>query len=274
MDASVESPMGLTKNGSMECTDKSGNPWYPGAGMQYRRFGKTNMRLPVFSCGGMRFMYGADLLKSKLGGRYICSGLCTLSFLALGIPLAVGGGLVFNKVLASPPVHWGIVSGLIGVVYYGVLVRWYTQGNQANLQSTLEASFESGITHVETAKLYGTSEQQIGKAFKAIWKKGKFRREDIVLQTKVRPTDDKAKLIAGVNDSLKKLQTDWIDLLALHGVNSERECEQALKCADWIEEEFIRPGKVRHLGFSTHARTTQIVQAINTNKFEFVNLHK
>ena len=90
----------------------------------------------------------------------------------------------------------------------------------------------------------------------------------------MRPTDDKQKLIAGVNDSLKKLKTDWIDLLALHGVNSEQECEQALKCADWIEEEFIRTGKVKHLGFSTHARTTQIVQAINTNKFSFVNLHK
>jgi hypothetical protein len=38
---------------------------------------------------------------------------------------------------------------------------------------------------------------------------------------------------------------DWIDLLALHGVNSEAECDQALKCADWIEEEFVRPGAGR-----------------------------
>jgi predicted aldo/keto reductase-like oxidoreductase len=275
IDASVEVSRSSTKNGSTECTDKAGNPWQPGAGMQYRRFGRTNLRLPVFSCGGMRFMYGADLLKSKLGGRYICSGLCTLAFLVGGIPLAVGGGMAFNALkpinLAVP---WGAVSGVVGVLYYSVLVQWYTQGNQSNLQSTLEASFESGITHVETAKLYGTSEKQIGNAFAAIWKRGKYRREDIILQTKVRPTDDKQKLIAGVNDSLKKLKTDWIDLLALHGVNSEQECEQALKCADWIEEEFIRTGKVKHLGFSTHARTTQIVQAINTNKFSFVNLHK
>lgn len=274
MDASVEVSKVATKNGSTECTDKAGNPWQPGAGMQYRRFGRTELKLPVFSCGGMRFMYGVDLLHSKFGGRYICSGLCTLAFIFGGIPLAVGSGLAFNMLGLHTPVPWGVVSGAAALIYYGVLGHWYTQGNQANLQATLEASFESGITHVETAKLYGTSEKQIGRAFEAIWKRGNFRREDIILQTKVRPTDDKDKLIAGVNDSLKKLKTDWIDLLALHGVNSEKECDQALKCADWIEEEFIRPGKVKHLGFSTHARTTQIVQAINTNKFSFVNLHK
>jgi aryl-alcohol dehydrogenase-like predicted oxidoreductase len=172
--------------------------------MQYRRFGRTNLRLPVFSCGGMRFMYGADLLRSKLGGRYICSGLCTLGLLVGGVPLAVGGGMAAKSVV---PLPWGVVSGVVALVYYGVLIKWYTGGNQANLQATLEASFESGITHVETAKLYGTSEKQIGNAFAAIWKRGNFRREDIVLQTKVRPTDDKEKLIKQVNDSLKKLQT-------------------------------------------------------------------
>ena len=50
--------------------------------------------------------------------------------------------------------------------------------------------------------------------------------------------------------------------------------ELGIQCADWIEEDFIKPGKVRHLGFSTHGRTSTIVGAINTNKFSFVNLHK
>ena len=50
-------------------------------------------------------------------------------------------------------------------------MKQYLNGNQANLQATLEAAFESGITHIETAKLYGSSERQIGRAFAAISKK-------------------------------------------------------------------------------------------------------
>jgi len=162
-----------TRNGSSEWKDKDGRPWQPGAGMMYRRYGKTGLMLPIFSCGGMRFMVGPDLpcLRGKFGGRYLCTGLAMLGMFAAGAAVSVGAGLGYKALVTEPPVGWGFVSAGLGAVWLAVLVKQYLNGNQANLQATLEAAFESGITHIETAKLYGSSERQIGRAFAAIWKK-------------------------------------------------------------------------------------------------------
>ena len=55
--------------------------------------------------------------------------------------------------------------------------------------------------------MYGTSEKQIGAAFAAIWAKGRWSRDDIILQTKVRPTDSRETLLKHVDESFTKLRT-------------------------------------------------------------------
>lgn len=248
--------------------------------MQYRRFGRTGLRVPIFSCGGMRFMYGVDLLQHKFGGRRLCSGYTTIGLLACGVPAAVGLAILVQRLAGSGGVvdlgvalPWWAVAAAGSVLYYAVLVTTYLNGNQANLQACLEASFAHGITHIETAKMYGTSEKQIGKAFAAIWTKGRWSRDDIILQTKVRPADNRETLLKHVEESFTKLRTDRIDLLSIHGVNNDEEADNALRCADWLQD-LVKEGRVSHVGFSTHARTTKIVELINTNKFSYVNLHK
>ena len=113
-----------TRNGSSEWKDKDGRPWQPGAGMMYRRYGKTGLMLPIFSCGGMRFMVGPDLpcLRGKFGGRYLCTGLAMLGMFAAGAAVSVGAGLVYKALVTEPPVDWGFVSAGLGAVWLAVLV--------------------------------------------------------------------------------------------------------------------------------------------------------
>lgn len=73
--------------------------------MQYRRFGRTELPMPVFSCGGMRYIYteSEELTQDKIPDE-----------------------------------------------------------NQRNLEATIRRSLEVGINHIETARMYGTSEMQLG----------------------------------------------------------------------------------------------------------------
>lgn len=144
--------------------------------------------------------------------------------------------------------------------------------SQENFRSTLEKAVDLGINHIETAHNYGKSEEYLGFALKVGLS---VSREQLYLTTKLPPTPDADRMAEWIDRSLKRLQVDYIDCLAIHGINtwehlawveSDRGCLQAIKTA-------MAEGKVRHLGFSTHGSRELIVAAINTDLFEFVNLH-
>jgi len=87
-------------------------------------------------------------------------------------------------------------------------------------QSTDEEEFinafneavKSGYRHFDTAQAY-TNEQMLGKA----WKESNLKREDIFITTKIHIKNfSKKKLIPSFEESLEKLQTDYVDLLLLH----------------------------------------------------------
>jgi len=68
---------------------------------------------------------------------------------------------------------------------------------------------------------------------------------------------------------------DYIDLLGIHGINNDETLENTIRpggCLD-IARKFQAQGKIRFIGFSTHGPTDIIVKAINTNQFDYVNLH-
>jgi predicted aldo/keto reductase-like oxidoreductase len=78
-----------------------------------------------------------------------------------------------------------------------------------------------------------------------------------------------------IDESLQRLGVDYLDCLGVHGLNtwehlawveSNQGCMQAVERA-------IADGRVRHVGFSTHAPLEVILRAIATDRFEFVNLH-
>ncbi len=144
--------------------------------------------------------------------------------------------------------------------------------SQSTFQQTLQQAIALGINHIETARGYGKSEQYLGLTLKA---ELPVPREQIYITTKLPPTSDSEQMRQWIEQSLTNLQLDYLDCLAIHGINTwehldwitqERGCLKAIQAA-------MAEGKIRHLGFSTHGTLELILAAINTDLFEFVNLH-
>ncbi len=120
----------------------------------------------------------------------------------------------------------------------------------------IDAALDAGINFLDTANVYsrGRSEEVTGEALKR-----NGRRDRLVLATKVygRMDDDdpnaagnsRRHIIQQCELSLKRLQTDWIDLYQIHRPQSDIPIDETLRALD----DLIRAGKVRYAGTSTFA---------------------
>lgn len=141
--------------------------------------------------------------------------------------------------------------------------------NQANLEATILRALELGINHIETARGYGSSEMQLGNLLPML------PRDKIIVQTKVAPKATTREFLETFETSMKYLRLDHVDLLALHGINNRQLLDWSLQKAGCLAaaRQLQREGRCRFVGFSTHATTDLILQAINQGDFDYVNLH-
>jgi aryl-alcohol dehydrogenase-like predicted oxidoreductase len=133
-------------------------------------------------------------------------------------------------------------------------------------RSVIHQALDLGITFFDTADAYrspiGGSEEFLGNALGA-------RRKDIVLATKVSMPIDGSELrgasrrtiIAGVEASLRRLNTDWIDLYQQHQPDPLTPVEESLRAFD----DLVRHGKVRYIGCS-NLKAWQVVDARWTSR--------
>jgi predicted aldo/keto reductase-like oxidoreductase len=179
--------------------------------MQYRRFGRTELAMPVISCGGMRYQY---------------------------------------KWQDVPP--WEIPAD-----------------GQANLEATIHRAVELGINHIETARGYGTSEMQLGNVLPAL------PRDKIIVQTKVAPQAEPGEFLKIFERSMNYLRLDFVDLLSLHGINNRQLLDWSLRKNGCVAaaRRLQKEGRIRFLGFSTHATTDVILETVNSGEFDYINLH-
>jgi uncharacterized protein len=141
---------------------------------------------------------------------------------------------------------------------------------EENAVATLAKAVELGINHLETAKGYGKSEEYIGAAFQS-----GLARQSIYLTTKIAPTPDRDSMAQLIERSLTRLKTDYLDNLALHGLNTPQHFELVTNkngCMKAVQEA-VEAGLIRHVGFSTHGSLELILDLIDTDLFEFINLH-
>merc|ERR1719197_857650 len=119
---------------------------------------------------------------------------------------------------------------------------------------------------------------QYGAALKVLIESGEVKREDIIVQTKVGPKKTAAAFRTDLEKSFSLLGLEYIDLFSFHGLNRDFHINWILdngeggNCMDVVKE-YVAAGKIRHIGFSTHAQTDCIVKAINSGAFSYVNLH-
>ncbi|MEV0981981.1 aldo/keto reductase [Streptomyces sp. NPDC049915] len=115
----------------------------------------------------------------------------------------------------------------------------------------IHAALDAGINFVDTADMYsaGECEEIVGKALKG-------RRDDVVLATKVhfplgegrnRSGNSRRWILKAVEDSLRRLDTDWIDLYQVHRPDHTTDIEETLS----VLSDLVRAGKIRMFGCST-----------------------
>ena len=143
---------------------------------------------------------------------------------------------------------------------------------QQNLAELVETALQLGITHLETARGYGSSERQLGRVL------ADYDRNSFILQTKVGPEDDPDRFTANVEDSLHRLGQKRLDLLALHGINDYRSLWQACRPGGCLAaaRRLQAQGKVDWVGFSGHGDLEILLSAIGhtgDNGFDYINLH-
>ncbi|HEV7323206.1 MAG TPA: aldo/keto reductase [Ensifer sp.] len=135
----------------------------------------------------------------------------------------------------------------------GPLFSAWGNSGEAEARRLIDISLEAGVNLFDTADVYsdGASESVLGAAIKG-------RRDQVLISTKIAlpmgdgPNDagtSRARLIKGVDDALRRLGTDYIDLLQLHAFDAGTPVEESLATLDSL----VAAGKLRYIGASNFA---------------------
>lgn len=131
-------------------------------------------------------------------------------------------------------------------------------------EKLLNMYLDNGGNYIETAPSYGNGESEI-KIGKAV----SHRRDDYYLATKAHKRDYEG-CKADIEQSLKNLQTDYLDILFMHAVDSEETLEMVLNGSIKAAEEAKAEGKVRYIGISMHGEPSSLIAALNQYPFDAV----
>lgn len=131
--------------------------------------------------------------------------------------------------------------------------------------SVVKGAMKLGINHFDTAHRYqkGNSERLLGETLK------EYPRESFTIATKVKAQSSKVAYLKMFDESLERLQMNYVDILYLHAVSSREDVlnEEMLEAL----KEAKRLGKAKHIGLSTHKNEPEVIQAaIDSNIFEVV----
>ena len=152
-----------------------------------------------------------------------------------------------------------LVSELcLGTMTFGGKGFWTAIGklDQEPVDAIIKHSIDSGINFIDTANVYseGLSEEMTGKSIRNLG----LKRQDLILATKVRgkmgsgPNEtglSRHHILSQVTESLKRLNTDYIDLYQIHGFDPITPLEETMRALD----DLVRSGKVRYIGCSNLA---------------------
>jgi len=168
----------------------------------------------------------------------------------------------------------------LGAMTFGGRGYWTAIGTlpQDQVNALVKQSVDAGINFIDTANIYseGLSEQMTGQAIRDLG----INRHDLVVATKVRgqmgqgPNQSglsRKHILQQADESLRRLNMDYIDLYQIHGFDPATPFEEALEALDML----VKSGKVRYIGCSNLA-AWHIMKAhgISTQKYlnKFVSL--
>jgi aryl-alcohol dehydrogenase (NADP+) len=191
--------------------------------------------------------------------------------------------------LSNPPVYYNKITGkrdgmeyarlgstgvvvsriCLGIVTYttptpdGLNIKgfdWIIQGEEG--EKFIKQALDAGINFFDTAESYnqGGSEAFLGIALKKLLPGSRFKREDLVIATKIHPNREimvpfigmqtgltRKAIFDAVEGSLKRLQLDYIDLCFIHRFDPDTAIEETMKAL----HDLVEAGKIRYIGASS-----------------------
>ncbi len=191
----------------------------------------------------------------------------------------IGAGVV----LAAAPMYFscnpykskGLPTALLGntgvevpKIAFGLGSRWCTIDSEDEALELLTFALDNGLYYWDTAHSYVNrnngvvSEERIGKILKT-------RRSEVFLSTKI-STRDPDEAMRNIELSLKRLQTDKLDILKIHSINSEEDNKLISKKGGLIEivQKMKEQGVTRFVGFSGHGNAEAMKSMADRGDFD------
>ncbi len=185
------------------------------------------------------------------------------------------GGVAAQAFAAVPDPQTGIPTRILGrtgvrvpILLMGGGSRFLKYGNPDAAAEALNRAFDLGVKYIDTGHQYGNglSEEWVGRVLRT-------RRKEVFLASKVFERDgDKAMRI--VEASLKRLNTDHLDLLNIQGVEDSRDLER-IEAPDGVLRVFLklRDQKVaRFLGITSHYNAQTLARALEHHDFDVTQM--
>ena len=163
--------------------------------------------------------------------------------------------------------------GRTGLQVSEICLGTMTFGNQADQKTSFEimdTAWEGGVYFFDTADVYplGSTPEMRGRTEEIVgnWLKERGRRDQVVLATKCRgamgdgPNESglsRKYIFKAIDASLKRLQTDYIDLYQVHSPDTETPIEETMEAL----HDLVKAGKVRYLGCSNY-QAYQLAKAL------------
>ena len=140
---------------------------------------------------------------------------------------------------------------------------WISQLSMDEAVKVIQRAYDLGINYFDTAKLDGDSEEKIGAALYDV-------RDECFLATKT-ASRTKSESLADFKSSLRRLKTDRLNLIQLHGIDDEKTLEKAISPSGSLEmcKKARSEGMVDFIGITGH-KPRVLIKAIKTNEFDTV----
>ena len=199
-------------------------------------------------------------MKKKITRRkFVQTTAAAAATMAL-VPAAGCTGISPYDPKGLPTVKLGKTGATVPILGFGCGSRWMSVQNDDKALEILESAFNQGLYYWDTAANYGneqiSSEERVGMILKE-------RREKVFLVSKTDERDaDQA--MKSVERSLKRLQTDHIDLLHMHAIASVEDAELLGKNGQVLEVllKLKSEGVIKNIGFTGHASAEGMKRAL------------
>lgn len=140
---------------------------------------------------------------------------------------------------------------------------WISEISTNEAINVVRKAFDLGINYFDTAKLDGDSEEKIGSALKDV-------RDKCIIATKT-GSRTKGESLEDIKSSLRRLKTDRLDVIQLHGIDDEKTLKKAMGPDGVLQtcKKARSKGLVDFIGITGH-KPHILVKAIKTNEFDSV----